>query len=209
MFRLLKPSNKRVKRPLALAWQAWNAGLIMVSLSVSFPINANSVSMPLTVNAYLIQKHFGNGIRIEADKYNFSPLYLWTTGKFQELTIPFKVFASQDYQLEVNQFYFRCSTESAPAWVDRADAVKVYFDKQETPLASSSSVTGTQLILPESSYLKPIEGGVNSHKNPMPNEGWDAWYRSHQFDITHESMPQTNEQQTCLGMISVMATTPL
>lgn len=172
-------------------------------------VEAHIVSKSLSLTAYIMKNEVDNGIRIEAEQYNFTQTYLWSTGKFQDVRIPFKVFAKQSYQLEINQFYYRCRTQSAPQWQSREDLLDVYFDKAPTPLVQNDTSGGAKLVLPDKNYEKPAAGGEQVGKNPYPSESWDAWYRHHQFDIVHGELPQTDEEQACQGMIGIIATSLL
>ncbi len=175
-------------------------GLLLASQG----INAHSMSKDLMISAFIIKHEHTDGLRIEAETFNFFSTYSSSLGAFNPIKIPFKVFSAQSYQLETDQFSFRCKSETELDWADQQNTLDIYFD--EAPIPFEQTNRAGRLNLPDVDYLKPTFGGQNVSPNPYPNEGWDAWYREHQFDIVQTEFPQKEEAQRCLGQIAVIAT---
>ncbi len=176
-------------------------GFLLISLN----INASVVSKSLTITAVIIKNEQADALRIEAEQYNFLSTYSSALGTFNPIKIPFKVYSNQRYKLEATQFSFRCKSEAESHWVDKINTLDVYFDKTPLPFEQTNKTMG--LNLPDIDYLKPDLGGDNVRENPYSNEGWDAWYREHQFDIVQTTLPQREDDRNCLGQLAVIATT--
>ncbi len=188
------------------------ASICSLVLFLNLSASANTVSKDLTITANIMKKIqsntlFGNKlIRIEADQDAFVSIYSSSLGTFNPLTIPFRVFSNGTYTLEVNKFNFECGSDSEAQRKDNRDIINVFFDNGSTKLALEKANKGSLVISPNEGYAVPASDGTNVKSNPYPNEGWDAWYRQHQFDIRYDPFPQTNETQSCEGSIAVFAT---
>ncbi len=176
-------------------------------LSISLTVHASTLPKNLMVTAFIIKNQSTDALRIEAEQYNFLSTYSPVLGAFNPIKIPFKVFSNQSYQLETAQFAFHCKSEAESDWADKQNTLDIYFDKTPVPLPFEQTNRTVRLSLPDISYSKPAVGGDNVSENPFSNEGWDAWYREHQFDIVQTNFPQREEEQRCLGQIGVIATT--
>lgn len=182
--------------------------ITLVLLLPSATVQASSCdgcSQQLTLNAYIMKNHASTGLRIEADKYNF--LVPYQAGKFNDLSIPFRVYSSDKYKLELQQYYYQCGNETnKPEWTP--SQIKITFDKKP-PIINGDF----QPILPfqlgnnysHTQTQDTNDSSIKQEYTPINNELWNQYYRQHAFTISHYPLQQTNTFQVCQGMIGILA----